>query len=167
MNGRIRRITISIFLLTCGLAASCAIAAFFAFRPTESPAAAKLAASVHLLELPKAFQSLRPGMTQSDIVAAVGQPKSKAMNAKFVRKSPSEWAEMERQAHDLATANSDPNAAPDLRMLKINAELQHRTKEIWTYQPTEQIYDILSFDEQGRLIKSGTGIVDHGTPKKP
>jgi len=101
------------------------------------------------------------------IVAAVGQPKSKGGNAQFVRKSPAEWAEMERQARDLAKANSDPSAAPDLRMLKINAELQHRTKEIWTYQPTEQLYDISSFDEQGRLIKSGTAIVNHGTPKKP
>jgi len=118
------------------------------------------------LKLPKAFESLRPGMSQSDVIAAVGQPKSKGANPKFVRKSPAEWAEMERQAGELAKANSDPDAAPDLRMLKINAELEHRTKEIWTYQPTDQLYDTLSFDESGRLIKSGMSIVNNAPPKK-
>jgi len=106
--------------------------------------------------LPGVYGSLRAGMTQSEVVAKLGIPSAKSVNAKFVHKSPEEWARLQAQVDATAAQFNDPSAVPSPPLMKLRTQMQHRIKDIWQYEPNKTIYLVLQFDESGRLLKWAT-----------
>jgi hypothetical protein len=102
-------------------------------------------------QLPGNFTKLRFGLSQSDVLSLVGSPVAESRNKKYVHKTDKEWADLQRDADDMAKL-SDANKAPSMRLIRAGAELQHRAKEIWRYQPNPHLSIVLSFDENSRLI---------------
>lgn len=107
-------------------------------------------------QLPASFSGLHPGMTESAVAAELGKPLAKSENPKFVHKSPQEWAKIQAQVDAGAAYANDPSTVPSLQIIRLRMELQHRIKDIWTYQPNKYATLLLDFDDTGHLIKWGT-----------
>lgn len=106
--------------------------------------------------LPGNFNKIQIGMKQDKVIALVGEPVNKSMNEKFVHKTRQEWQQLQQEVDNLSQKNVETETAPSPRILKLGAELQHRTKEIWRYRPDQRLNVVLSFDENGILLGIGS-----------
>ena len=116
--------------------------------PTPAPAA----------QLPPAYKKLQIGMSESDVVAAIGKPEAREVNPRYVYKSAAEWAALHRQ-EDAASNDSNLAGAPSPTEIRIGGILAHQVKENWRYEPKgTNAYAALAFDGTGHLLNWGSGV---------
>ncbi len=148
-------------IIICGLVAiggTLGAIAYHSFRPASSQ-------NFGALKLPGGFQKLTPGMSESDVIAAVGPPQTKSVNRKVIHKSDADWANLQAQVdadNNSTSLSSATNPQATLRAL----QLEHRIKDTWRYSPSSHIYAILRFDDQRHLVRIDTGVAPQ-SPSSP
>lgn len=138
-----------------------AIAAYRAFFNPTHNTSSQLSGQIKAIELPATYNKIKIGMNENKVLSTIGIPTKKGTNPKFTHKKQDEWLALQQEADKLSLAESNSNSSVNMQLVKINAELSHRIKDIWTYQPNSEVYMVLSFSEEGILLNIGTGFINH------
>ena len=120
---------------------------------STSRAEPKIYGSAKPAQLPGGWPSIRDGLSQVQVVALVGKPLHEGANRHFEQKTPAEWVKIQAEADTDASATNDLNSSISPKDIRLNAELEHRIKSLWQYSPVKGIDAVLSFDEQGNLMR--------------
>jgi hypothetical protein len=148
-----KKILVSVFALLiiaiCGFVLTRSVRSYESSLPQTHPLA-KPVAGKPSGSLPAAYYRLMPGMTAADVVALIGKPETRSLNPKFETKTPEQWAAIQAVVD---SASSDTSVAPDRNVLKAGAELSHRIKETWQYDPEQYSSVRVFFDGGGHMVK--------------
>jgi hypothetical protein len=114
--------------------------------------------------LPSGYDSIKMGMSESQVAALVGQPLAKSRYAKYEQKPPAYWAALQKQA-STADTGADQGAyggAPSMTIIRAKTELTHQYRDVWQYQPVPTMLMTLYFNDQGVLLNEGTAVGGSG-----
>ena len=104
--------------------------------------------------LPGGFGKIDPGLTESQVLALVGPPRTKGRYPRYEQKPASYWAALQQQA-DAGGKLAVYGSTPSLAYIKARAELTHRYKDVWQYKPTPSTVMTLYFGDDGTLLNMG------------
>ncbi len=115
-----------------------------------------------VVKLPPAYNNLKIGMSEAQVVALIGNPAARTMNPRFEFKTPTQWAALHRQ-EEAASNDSDLAGAPSATEIRIGGILAHEVKENWRYEPKgSNAFVALAFDGTGHLLKWGSAVKPKG-----
>jgi hypothetical protein len=114
-------------------------------------------------QLPASFYTVKCGMTDQNIQAVLGKPRSMQVNPHFETKSDAEWDQIQSKVDSEKQAELDPSSIPDPNFTKLNAELEHRVKVIWVYDPAPRIWASICFDGHNTAVMGASGIIPVNT----
>lgn len=141
--------------------AVCALAAagFVLFKSLHAANIAPRPSSALVAKLPPAYNDLKMGMSEAQVVALIGKPATRTPNPRYEFKTAAEWAALHQQENAASGSDSDPGGVPSATEIRIGGILAHQVKENWLYEPKGgNYYAALAFDGTGHLLKWGSGV---------
>ncbi len=135
-----------------------AVAGVAVFKSLHTAGGAPKPASPPVAKLPPAYNDLKIGMSEAQVVALIGQPDARIVNPRFEYKTPAAWAALHKQ-EEAASNDADLGGAASATEIRIGGILAHQVKENWSYAPKgSNAYAALAFDGTGHLLKWGSGV---------
>ena len=141
--------------IAIGLSVICVVCGFVAVRSIHSASDSKSAVSPTPVGLPSSYADIQAGMTEGEVIKALGRPLQRSVNPRFENRSEKEWAEIQTEAQ-AAGAERDASAAPSVQLLRLGAELNHRVKDSLRYKANSSVYVTFTFDGSDRLLQRWT-----------
>jgi hypothetical protein len=135
------------------LVAVCIASAFVLMRSVRNASANVPQPVPASIVLPAAYNTIRVGMTEKQVITTLGEPTNRTLNPRFETKTAQQWADIHSQLQAANASNSDLSAAPTMAVLKLGAELNHRIKDTLRYDPSKTDYVMFTFDGSHHLLR--------------
>ena len=119
--------------------------------------------------MPAMFAQIAMGMSESQVLALVGQPRDKSVYARYKHETPQYWASLDQQVANAPADQSAYDSVPDFTVMRAKALLTHRFHDIWWYRPTAAMTMVLYFNDDatlGNIGYRGTGKAPSEPPKR-